>query len=55
MKTEDEDSHLHIFPTGSSGKDRLLSALQSDFTQPVVLCLIKKPHFMSMRKIEIVG
>jgi Ulp1 family protease len=34
MPTENEDSHLHIFPTGSSGKDRLLSVLKSDFTQP---------------------
>ncbi len=34
MPTENEDSHLHKFPTGSSGKDRLLSVLKSDFTQP---------------------
>ena len=34
MPTENEDSPLHIFSTGSSGKDRLLSVLKSDFTQP---------------------
>jgi hypothetical protein len=32
----DDGTHLHVFRSGSSGKDRLLSVLQSEYTSSVL-------------------
>jgi hypothetical protein len=52
MKVDDDASHLHAFPSGSSGTDRLLSVLQSEHTSSGSKFKGKKLHYVYEEKCQ---